>query len=117
MSLRVTKNWKKFSPNASAIRAAGFQLRTHSSAIFRRQVRPTSPIAPAFQKNDVVPGVVDVAVSLAKSNLSETALAMQRQARFIHRNDLRLQGPIPIGFRNLDQAAQQRRTDTLPARR
>ena len=69
--------------------------------------------ASAFQQDDVVPLVFDVAVAFPVANLAKAAFAVQCPAGVIIGDHLRLQGPVSVGLRHSDQPFQKSGSDSL----
>lgn len=79
-----------------------------------RQARAAGTLAAAFHQDDVVPDVVDVAVTFAVADFAKPALGVEGAAGLVQGKDLRLQRPVAVAFGCGNQCVEQGRSDALP---
>ena len=71
----------------------------------RWQVGSTGQRAAPFKEHDIMPDIVDMAVTFAIADFAETTFKMQGAAGLIAGDNLCLQSPVGFGFGSRDQCA------------
>ena len=79
----------------------------------RRQAGAAGERAAPFHQDDIVPDVVDVAVTLTIADLAKSDPGVQGAAGFVQGQDLGLQRPVAFGLRRGDQRVEQGFADAL----